>query len=231
MTKVDGNDGLTCGVPIADLAVNWDAERSQEHVPAIIDDHTDSDRQGALHTVRTSAVTDYETLSWTSTPTASLTLTLDRPDAAQRVHLTWPTSSSTVVPTAPADDDVRAIVVTGSGRAFCAGMDLSVAGNVFGLDESLAADARDLRRAARRPGRTDDGRPRHRRPRHARDLRLHQAGDRRDQRPRGRHRRHDDPGHGRPAGLDQRSRSASSSARSASSRRRARRGSCPASSA
>jgi enoyl-CoA hydratase/carnithine racemase len=36
------------------------------------------------------------------------------------------------------DNAVRAIIVTGRGeKAFCAGMDLAVDGNVFGLDESL----------------------------------------------------------------------------------------------
>ena len=30
MTRVDGESGLTCGVPIRDLAVNWDEERSQQ---------------------------------------------------------------------------------------------------------------------------------------------------------------------------------------------------------
>jgi LCP family protein required for cell wall assembly len=29
MNRVNGKSGLTCGVPIADLAVNWDAERSE----------------------------------------------------------------------------------------------------------------------------------------------------------------------------------------------------------
>lgn len=42
MTRVDGDNGLTCGVPIADLAVTWDSERAPELFQHIIDDDTSS---------------------------------------------------------------------------------------------------------------------------------------------------------------------------------------------
>ena len=41
MTRVDGDNGLTCGVPIRDLAVNWDPERSKAMFQHIIDDDTE----------------------------------------------------------------------------------------------------------------------------------------------------------------------------------------------
>ncbi|MFZ2501300.1 MAG: LCP family protein, partial [Nocardioides sp.] len=40
MTRVTGKSGLTCGVPIADLAVHWDAERSAALFEHIVTDDT-----------------------------------------------------------------------------------------------------------------------------------------------------------------------------------------------
>jgi LCP family protein required for cell wall assembly len=40
MTRVDGENGLTCGVPVADFAVNWDAERSEQMFTYIREDKT-----------------------------------------------------------------------------------------------------------------------------------------------------------------------------------------------
>ncbi|MBC7751741.1 MAG: crotonase/enoyl-CoA hydratase family protein, partial [Candidatus Saccharibacteria bacterium] len=49
------------------------------------------------------------------------------------------------------DDSIGAIVVTGAGRAFCAGMDLSREGNVFGLDETLNPTIKDLQERGEEP--------------------------------------------------------------------------------
>jgi LCP family protein required for cell wall assembly len=48
MTRVDGDTGLTCGVPIADLAVTWDTERADALFELIRTDRTDD--VGALCT-------------------------------------------------------------------------------------------------------------------------------------------------------------------------------------
>jgi enoyl-CoA hydratase/carnithine racemase len=76
----------------------------------------------------------YETLGW-SVDDGVLTLTLDRPDALNSFTVAMCDELIDAYGRASADDAVGAVVVTGAGRAFCAGMDLSSDGNVFGLDE------------------------------------------------------------------------------------------------
>lgn len=74
-----------------------------------------------------------------------LILTLNRPDMLNAFTVEMANELVEAYARASADDAVKAIVVTGEGRAFCAGMDLSVGGNVFGLDESLTPTLQDLR--------------------------------------------------------------------------------------
>lgn len=73
-----------------------------------------------------------------------LTITLNRPDALNAFTVEMANELIHAFNTASEDDAVRAIVVTGAGRAFCAGMDLSVAGNVFGLDEGMKPTMSDM---------------------------------------------------------------------------------------
>jgi enoyl-CoA hydratase/carnithine racemase len=76
-----------------------------------------------------------------------LTVTLDR---QARLNAFTPTMAGELERTfteVNESDDVRAVIVTGAGKAFCAGMDLGSDGNVFGLDESRTptyADMSDL---------------------------------------------------------------------------------------
>ncbi|MEW5654102.1 crotonase/enoyl-CoA hydratase family protein [Streptomyces cinereoruber] len=90
-------------------------------------------------------------MSWTTlhhrVDDGILTVTLDRPD---RLNAFTPVMAGELEQTFTEvndNDDVRAVVVTGAGKAFCAGMDLGSDGNAFGLDESRTpalADMSDL---------------------------------------------------------------------------------------
>lgn len=73
-----------------------------------------------------------------------LTLTLNRPDQLNAFTVTMADELEHAFRRASDDDAVKAIVVTGAGRAFCAGMDLSVPGNVFGLDETQTPTVDDM---------------------------------------------------------------------------------------
>src|SRR5689334_14440695 len=73
-----------------------------------------------------------------------LTLTLDRPAQLNAFTVEMAGELVDAFERASEDDLVGAVVVTGRGRAFCAGMDLSRQGNVFGLDESLAPTLADM---------------------------------------------------------------------------------------
>ncbi|SDW46686.1 Enoyl-CoA hydratase [Albimonas donghaensis] len=68
---------------------------------------------------------------------AICTVTLDRPDRLNAFTVEMAAEILAVLDRADADPEVRAVIFTGEGRAFCAGMDLSTGGNVFGLDESV----------------------------------------------------------------------------------------------
>lgn len=73
-----------------------------------------------------------------------LTITLDPPSALNAFTVEMGTELVRAFEAASADDEVGAIIVTGAGRAFCAGMDLTAEGNVFGLDEGLRPDMEDM---------------------------------------------------------------------------------------
>jgi enoyl-CoA hydratase/carnithine racemase len=73
-----------------------------------------------------------------------LTVTLDRPAQLNAFTVTMARELEQAFAEGSNDDAVAAIVVTGEGRAFCAGMDLSAPGNVFGLNESLQPTMADM---------------------------------------------------------------------------------------
>lgn len=77
---------------------------------------------------------EYETIDWAVTDRV-LILSLARPHKLNAFTVQMCEELVDAFDRVNEDKDVGAVVVTGQGRAFCAGMDLSVEGNVFGLRE------------------------------------------------------------------------------------------------
>jgi len=73
-----------------------------------------------------------------------LTLSLNRPDQLNSFTIEMASELIAAFNRASNDDEVRVIVFTGEGKAFCAGMDLSTEGNVFGLNENLRPTMDDM---------------------------------------------------------------------------------------
>ena len=86
----------------------------------------------------------YETLRYEVADDGVLILTLNSPDQLNAFTVQMANDLVAAFERASMDDSVGAIVVTGEGRAFCAGMDLSVGGNVFGLDETQKPTLADM---------------------------------------------------------------------------------------
>jgi len=85
----------------------------------------------------------YETLDY-SVDQGVLTLRLNRPTQLNAFTVEMANELTAAFERASEDDAVGAVIVTGSGRAFCAGMDLSRPGNVFGLDEAQRPSFADM---------------------------------------------------------------------------------------
>ncbi|MGB3867398.1 MAG: crotonase/enoyl-CoA hydratase family protein [Xanthobacteraceae bacterium] len=75
----------------------------------------------------------YETIKY-DVADQILTITLNRPDKLNAFTLTMMDELIDAFDKADADDNVRAIIVTGAGRGFCAGADLSSGGDTFDRD-------------------------------------------------------------------------------------------------
>jgi enoyl-CoA hydratase/carnithine racemase len=74
-----------------------------------------------------------------------LTITLNRPDRLNAWTQTMCTELLDAFDRADADDEVRAVIMTGAGRAYCAGADLAAGGETFDARsrESVADHNRD----------------------------------------------------------------------------------------
>jgi enoyl-CoA hydratase/carnithine racemase len=75
-----------------------------------------------------------------------MTVTLNRPDRLNAFTMQMASDWFTVLDDADTDDDVRAVIVTGAGRGFCAGADLSAGGATFDSSNIKGADPKKIHR-------------------------------------------------------------------------------------
>jgi len=86
---------------------------------------------------------NYETIIY-DVEDGILTLTLNRPDKLNAFNGDMLNEMCDALDKADADDNVKAIIVTGAGRAFCAGADLARGGDTFDHDaQGLGGMKRD----------------------------------------------------------------------------------------
>ena len=74
------------------------------------------------------------------------TITLNRPDQLNSFTVVMLRELLEVFDRTDADDDVRAIIITGAGRAFCSGADLSAGADTFNYDHLSGESQSKLRR-------------------------------------------------------------------------------------
>ena len=92
---------------------------------------------------------DYEQIAY-EVDDRVLTITLDRPDQLNAFTTRMMHELIDAFDRADADDDVRAVIVTGRGRGFCAGADLSSGGDTF--DAEAQGGVREFSEKARDGG-------------------------------------------------------------------------------
>lgn len=73
------------------------------------------------------------------------TITLNRPDRMNAFTAVMAFELENAFQRADADDEVRAVIFTGSGKAFCAGADLSMGADSFNYDDSQGEDLEKIR--------------------------------------------------------------------------------------
>ncbi|MEO1137448.1 MAG: enoyl-CoA hydratase-related protein [Pseudomonadota bacterium] len=79
----------------------------------------------------------YETITFETPKDGIALITLNRPDRLNAYNGQMRIDMADAVRRASADDDIRVVVVTGSGRAFCAGADVSALDDKYNVEDVL----------------------------------------------------------------------------------------------